>query len=55
MRNTNISKWEKEESKKKKKNPGWANPKRKQEYQESVTCLTTPKSRDKFMNERVAN
>lgn len=40
---------------KKKKNPGWANPKRKQEYQESVTCLTIPKSREKFRNERVAN
>ena len=40
---------------KKKKKPGWENPKRKQEYQKSVTCLTTAKSRDKFGKERLAN
>ena len=38
-----------------KEKPGWKNPKREQEYQESATCLTTAKSRDKFRNERVDN
>ena len=57
MRNTNISKMGERgiQKKKKKKKPGWENPKRKQEYQKSVTCLTTAKSRDKFGKERLAN
>ena len=55
MRITNISKMGERGIQKKKKKPGWENPKRKQEYQKSVTCLTTAKSRDKLGKERLAN